>query len=86
MFKELIYLGSGIEKRISDTVESLIDEGKQNYEGKDTVEIAREYLRSRKKQVQKVFLNDIRGLTKELGLATKRDIEEIKDYIKKGTV
>lgn len=86
MFKELIYLGSGIEKRIVDTVESLIEEGKQNYEGRGIVDIARENLKNRKKQVQKMFLNDIKSLTKELGIATKKDIEEIKEYIKKGAV
>jgi len=82
MIKELIYLGEGIEKRIGSKIQELIDEGKQGYEDKDLFEIGKEHLKKRKKQFEKLFLDDFKNMAEEIGLATKKDIEELKDYIK----
>ncbi len=82
MIREIIYLGEGIEKKISDKIQSLVEEGKKGYEDKDIFEIGKEHIKKRKKQVEKLFLSDFKNIAEELGLATKKDIEEIKSYIK----
>ncbi len=82
MLRELIYLASGLEKRFTDTIKSLIEEGKQEYEGKDLLEIGKEHLKKRKKQIKGLVLHDFREMAEDLGLATKKDIEELKRYIK----
>jgi len=33
-------------------------------------------------QFEKLFLDDFKNMAEEIGLATKKDIEELKDYIK----
>ncbi len=83
MLKELIYLGSGIEKKITDKLEELIKEGKKDYGDKDLLEMGKIHLKKRKEQVNKLFLGDVRELVDEIGLATKKDIEELKRHIKK---
>ncbi len=82
MLKELIYLGEGIEKRIAGKIKELVDEGKQGYEDKDLLEIGKEHLKKRKRQLDKLFLDDFKSMAEEIGLATKNDIEELKEYIK----
>ncbi len=82
MLKELIYLGEGIEKRVAGKIKELVDEGKQGYEDKDLLEIGREHLKKRKRQFDKLFLDDFKNMAEEIGLATKKDIEELKEYIK----
>ncbi len=82
MIREIIYLGEGIEKKISDKIQLLVEEGKKGYEDKDIFEIGKEHIKKRKKQVEKLFLSDFKNIAEELGLATKKDIEEIKSYIK----
>ncbi len=82
MLRELIYLTEGIEKKISDKVKALIDEGKEGYEDKDLLEIGKEHIKKRKSQAKKIFLSDFKNMAEELELATKKDIEELKNYIK----
>ncbi len=82
MLKELIYLGEGIEKRVAGKIKELVDEGKQGYEDKDLLEIGREHLKKRKRQFDKLFLDDFKNMAEEIGLATKKDIEDLKEYIK----
>ncbi len=83
MLRELIYLASGLEKRCMDTLRSLVEEGKKEYGDKeDLLEIGREHLKKRKRQIKGLLLNDFREVAEELGLATKKDIEELKEYLK----
>ncbi len=83
MLKELIYLGCGIEKKITHKLASLVEEGKKEYEDKDIVDIGIEHLKKRKNQVDKLFSNEMKEFADELGLATKQDIEELKNLLKK---
>ncbi len=83
MLKELIYLASGAEKKITETVRSLIEEGRKEYGNKeDLIEIGAEHLQKRKRQIKGLLMSDFKEIAEELGLATKRDIEELKEYLK----
>ncbi len=85
MLREILYLGAGVEKKVSDTIKSLIDEGKEGYEDKDLIDVGKEHIKKRKSQVKKLFLDDFKSMADELGLATKEDIDELKNYIKNKT-
>ncbi len=82
MLRELIYLKEGIEKKVCNKLQEIMDEGKKEYEDKDLFEIGKEHLRKRKNQIEKLFVSDFKNMADELGLATKKDLEELKEYIK----
>ncbi len=82
MIREFIYLFEGIEKRVGEKVESLINEGKDIYGDDDLITIGKKHLDKRKKQLKHFLLSDFKDVADEVGIATKKDIENLKDYIK----
>ncbi|WP_022670894.1 hypothetical protein [Hippea alviniae] len=81
MFSELVYLAVGIGKRVDRMIDSIIEDGKKELENKGLIDIAKEHLQKRKELVRDMVLEDVKKTAKELGLATKEDIEELKRLI-----
>ncbi len=82
MFRELIYLTVGAAKKMEKMVDSFIEEGKKQLEDKSIIEVGKEHLDKRKEQFKDMVLDDFKKMANELGLATKEDIEQIKQMIK----
>lgn len=86
--KELFYLGIGAammaKEKFEEEAKELIDKGKISKEEKDEF-IAK--AKAKAKQEEEEFQNRIKSMIKdalsEMGLATKEDIEEIKELLKK---
>ena len=81
MFSELVYLAVGMGKRVDRMIDSIIEDGKKELENKGLIDIAKEHLQKRKELVKDMMLEDVKKTAKELGLATKEDIEELKRLI-----
>ena len=82
MFKEMVYMAVGLSKRIDKIVNSIIEEGKKEVEDKGVIELTKEHLNKRKEMVKGMLKEDVEEVIKEFGLATKQDIEELKNLIK----
>lgn len=86
--KELFYLGIGAamlaKERIEEEAKDLIDKGKLAKEDRDTfVAKAKEKAQKEEKEFQDKFKALIKEAVSEMGLATKEDIAEIKELLKK---
>ena len=82
MLKELIYLTVGAAKKMEKMVDSFIEEGKKQLEDKSLLELSKEHLEKKKEDLKEVLVDDFKKVADDLGLATKEDIQQLKDMIK----
>jgi len=82
ILSEFIYLGMGIKKDVEKRVINLINEGKKEAKDKTVFEAVKEDIDGKKKYVQNILYKDVKQAAEDLGFATKKDIEDLKDYIK----
>ncbi len=74
LLMNMVYLGMGIEEEIHEKVTGLISKGRELTEGEDILDVFRGHIKKRKNQMEKLLFRDME-------LATKKDIEELKKYI-----
>ncbi len=82
MLRELIYLTVGAAKKMEKMVDSFIEEGKKQLEDKSLLELSKEHLEKKKEDLKEVLVDDFKKVADDLGLATKEDIQQLKDMIK----
>lgn len=82
ILSEFVYLGMGIKKDVKERVINFIKEGKKETKDRTVFETVKEDIDDKKKYVQNILYKDVKRAAEDLGFATKKDIEDLKDYIK----
>jgi len=88
MFKELLYFGVGsallAKEKVEEELQKLVDKGKVSKdEVKKILEEAKKRGEEEEKRAKREMKRLIKEAIKELGLATKKDIEELKKLLEK---
>lgn len=81
----MIYLTTGIEKRLSSIAEKLISDGKKEFKEDDFAGVIKENLEKKKKSVQRILLKPLSEEMESSNFATKQDIEDLKEFIQNRT-
>ncbi len=83
MLREVLYLTVGAAKRAEKMVDSFVEEGRKELEEKSLLELSKEHIEKRKEEFKGMFIDDFKKITEDLGFATKDDIRELKEMIKR---
>jgi len=85
--KDLFYLGLGTamiaKEKFEEEAKDLIEKGKVSKEDQDAfVEKAKARAKEEEKEFQVKFKSVVKDVISEMGLATKEDIDELKELLK----
>ncbi|PLX70147.1 MAG: hypothetical protein C0603_01165 [Denitrovibrio sp.] len=85
--KDLFYLGLGTamiaKEKFEEEAKDLIEKGKVSKEDQDAfVEKAKARAKDEEKEFQVKFKSVVKDVISEMGLATKEDIDELKELLK----
>lgn len=86
ILSEFIYLGMGIKKDVKKRVINLVNEGKKDTKDRTVFEAVKEDIDDKKKYIHNLLYKDVKRVAEDLGFATKKDIEDLKDYIKQHNI
>ncbi len=82
MLKDLFYASVGLAYNISQKISKTIEDGKSILKEKNMGEYISSEVTKKKEDIDKVISNSLNEFFSKIGIATKEDIEKLKEELK----
>lgn len=82
MLKDLIYAGIGLAYNINQKISKTIEDGKNTLKEKNVGEYISSEVTKKKEDINKVISESLNDFFSKTGIATKEDIEKLREEIK----
>ncbi len=82
MLKDLFYASVGLAYNISQKISKTIEDGKSILKEKNMGEYISAEVTKKKEDIDKVISNSLNEFFSKIGIATKEDIEKLKEELK----
>lgn len=82
MLKDLLYAGIGLVYNINQKISKAIEDGKNILKEKNVGEYISSEVTKKKEDIDKVISESLNDFFSKIGIATKEDIEKLREEIK----
>lgn len=82
MLRDLFFAGIGLAYEINQKISKAVEDGKEILKEKNVGEYISSEVTKKKENLDKVITDSLNGFFSKIGIATKEDIEKLKEELK----